>query len=83
MINHKEKNKREWRRQRKDNVPLSIETDFYNGLWKSKTVFQNSDPENVLSTETILGDEWFPQLTQIPPTELADRQTQPQRSRSS
>lgn len=83
MKNHKQKNKREWRRQSKDNVPLSIERDFYNGLCKSKPIYQNSDPENAVSTETILGDEWLPQLTQTPPTELADRQAQPQGSRSS
>jgi hypothetical protein len=71
--NHKQKNKREKRRQSKDNVPPSIETEFYNGLWISKPIYQKSDPENAVSTETILGDEWLPQLTQIPSTELGDR----------
>ena len=67
----------------KDNVPLSVKTNVDNGLWKSKPFYQKSDPEDTVSIETNLGDEWLPPLTQIPPTELADRRTQPQRSRSS
>lgn len=40
-----------------------------------QTIYQKSDPENAVSTESILGDEWLPPLTQIPPTELAARWT--------
>jgi hypothetical protein len=46
-----------------------------------QTIYQKSDPENAVST--ILGDEWLPPLTQIPPTDLAARRSQPRRSRSS
>lgn len=67
----------------KDNVALSVETNIDNRLWKFKPFYQKSDPEDTVSIETNLGDEWLPPLTQIPPTELANRQTQPQRRRSS
>jgi hypothetical protein len=49
---------------------------------KIQTIYQKSDPKNAVSTKTILGDEWLPPLTQIPPTELVARRTQPRRSRS-
>lgn len=83
MKNRKQKNKWEKRRESKDNVPLNVETDFDNGLCKTKPIYQKSDLEDAVSTETILGDKWLPPLTQIPPTELADWQMQPHRSRSS
>jgi hypothetical protein len=80
---NKQKCTREQRRQSEDNVPLSVERDLDNALGKSEPIYQRSDPEVAVSTEINFGDEFLPLLSQIPLTELVDRQAQPQRSISS